>query len=59
MLRTFVGVNPTWVIVSHEPSIELCCAPGYSYLDSQLKQIDNDMQQATKNILINELEAYL
>jgi len=28
MPRTLVGVNPTWVNVSHEPSNQTCCMRG-------------------------------
>ena len=34
MPRTLVGGNPTWVIASHEPSIESCCGSGNRRLDA-------------------------
>ena len=34
MPRTLVGGKPTWVIASHEPSIEPCCAAGNRRVDA-------------------------
>ena len=34
MSRSLVGANPTWVIVSREPSIEPCGANGNGRVDA-------------------------
>ena len=34
MSRSLVGANPTWVIVSREPSIEPCGATGNGRVDA-------------------------